>query len=152
MGVGTPEITPSFSSFRTERKGVLRSERSSMPTLKRQLGDLGEEIAANYLKKLGYQILDRNYRKKCGELDIVTRFKKDIVFAEVKSQREGTKFFPAQNVTYFKQQRLIRAARSWLLENKIPPEGQWQIDVIVVKLNSDSGAPEIEHIKNAVWA
>jgi len=86
-----------------------------MPTLKRQLGDLGEEIAANYLKKLGYQILDRNYRKKCGELDIVTRFKKDIVFAEVKSQREGTKFFPAQNVTYSSSSGLFerRAAGFW---------------------------------------
>ncbi len=122
-----------------------------MLTAKTKLGNLGEEIAANYLKKLGYQILDRNYRKKWGELDIVAKFKKDIIFIEVKSQEKGTKFFPAQNVTYSKQQRLIRAARTWLSENRIPPEGQWQIDVIVVKWDSDSGMSEIEHLKNAVW-
>ena len=76
-----------------------------MLTAKTKLGNLGEALAANYLKKLGYQILERNYRKKWGELDIVTRFKNNIVFVEVKSQEKGTKFFPAQNVTYFKQQR-----------------------------------------------
>ncbi|MBI4836945.1 MAG: YraN family protein [Candidatus Portnoybacteria bacterium] len=123
-----------------------------MPTAKRKIGDLGEDAAANYLKGRGYQILDRNYNRKWGEIDIVTRFKKDIVFVEVKSQEKGTKFFPAQNVNYFKQQRLIRAAKTWLLENRILPETPWQIDVMVVKLNSDSGASEIEHIKNAVWA
>jgi putative endonuclease len=122
-----------------------------MLTAKTKLGNLGEALAANYLKKLGYQILERNYRKKWGELDIVTRFKNNIVFVEVKSQERGTKFFPAQNVTYFKQQRLIRAARTWLSENRIPPERQWQIDVVVVKLDNNSGLSEIEHIKNCVW-
>lgn len=123
-----------------------------MPTAKRKFGDLGEEVAVNYLKARGYRILERNYNRKWGELDIVAKFKKDIIFIEVKSQEKGTKFFPAQNVNFWKQKRLIRAARTWLSENRILPETPWQIDVIVVKYDNDSGRSEIEHIKNAVWA
>jgi len=122
-----------------------------MKTIKRRTGDLGEEIAETYLKKRGYVILDRNYNRKWGELDIVAKFKKDIVFAEVKSKGKDSDFLPAQNVNYFKQQRLIRVARTWLAENKIPASANWQIDVIIVELDYGKRNAKIKHLKNCVW-
>lgn len=122
-----------------------------MITQKRKLGDLGEEVAEKYLKRFGYKILGRNYNRKWGELDIVARLKNAIVFVEVKSKKKGAGFMPAQNVTFHKQQRLIRAAHSWLVENKIPPDVAWQIDVLVVELDEDNGLHKIEHLKNTVW-
>jgi len=120
-------------------------------TQKRKLGDIGEEAAAKYLKKLGYRILGRNYRQKWGEIDIVAKFKKDIIFIEVKSKNRDSRFLPAQNVNFFKQQRLIRAARSWLAENKIPPETVWQIDVLIVELDFGSRNAQVKHLRNCVW-
>jgi putative endonuclease len=121
-----------------------------MKTSKRKLGDLGEEVAESYLKKLGYRILCRNYRQKWGEIDIVAKFKKDIIFIEVKSKEKDSRFLPAQNVNFHKQQRLIRAAQTWLAENKMP-DANWQIDVIIVEIDEASGMNKIEHLRNAVW-
>jgi len=121
-------------------------------TQKRKLGDIGEEAAEKYLKKLGYRILEKNYNRKWGEIDIVAKFKKDIVFVEVKSKNKDSKFLPAQNVNFFKQQRLIRAARSWLAENKIKSEVAWQIDVLIVELDFGGKNAQVKHLRNCVWA
>lgn len=122
-----------------------------MPTQKRKLGDLGENIAEQYLKKRGYIILERNYNKKWGEIDIIAKFKKDIVFAEVKSQKKGSRFLPSQNINFHKQQRLIRAGQSWLAENKISAETPWQIDALIVELDFENKNAKVEHLRNCVW-
>lgn len=122
-----------------------------MVTQKRKIGDIGEEAAVKYLKKLGYRILERNYNKKWGEIDIVAKFKKDIVFVEVKSQKKGSRFFPAQNVNFHKQQRLIRAAQTWLAENKTSEDIGWQIDALIVELDFESKKAKVEHLRNCVW-
>lgn len=122
-----------------------------MVTQKRKLGDIGEEAAAKHLKKLGYRILERNYNRKWGEIDIVAKFKKEIVFIEVKSKNKDSRFLPAQNVNFSKQQRLIRAARSWLAENKIKPEIAWQVDVVIVELDFNERNARIKHLRNCVW-
>lgn len=79
-----------------------------MPTKKRQTGNKGEEIAINYLKKHKYKILDKNYQKKCGEIDIITINQKDpekaIVFIEVKTQIPNSNFGLAEeNISYKKE-------------------------------------------------
>ncbi len=134
-----------------------------MPSQKRQFGDIGEEFAANYLKQKGYKILDRNWRIKGGEIDIVAAKTsgiiyakiKEIIFAEVKTiEGAGSEFeaaLAAQNVHYHKQRRLIRAARTYLAHKKIPPQTLWRIDVLLVALDPNTGLAKIEHLENAVW-
>lgn len=122
-----------------------------MKTQKRKLGDLGENIAEQYLKKRGYIILERNYNKKWGEIDIIAKFKKDIVFVEVKSQKKGSNFLPSQNINFHKQQRLIRAAQTWLAENKISEDIGWQIDALIVELDFENKNAKVEHLRNCVW-
>ncbi len=133
-----------------------------MLTKKRQLGDVGEEQAVKFLKRKGYKILARNWRKhNCGELDIVAakaasffEKTKEVIFIEVKTIRleeENAAALAAQNVHYQKQQRLIKTAQKYLLDKKMPKDILWQIDVVVVVLNADDSLVEIEHLENAVW-
>jgi len=132
-----------------------------MPSEKRKFGDLGEEQAAEFLKKQGWLILSRNWRLKTGEIDIVAAKRslfgqiKEIIFAEVKTiEGAGSRAdlaLAAQNVHWFKQQRLIRAAKTYLAQNKIPPEIPWRIDVLVVAFDPRTNLAKIEHLENAVW-
>jgi len=135
----------------------------TMPSVKRQFGDVGEEKAAEFLKKKDYRILDRNYRLKGGEIDIVAakisgflKLKVEaVVFVEVKTIKDDGSLnlaaLAAQNVHYFKQQRLIRAAKTYLAQKKISPEIPWRIDIVLVVLNSQNNLVKIEHLENAVW-
>lgn len=86
---------------------------------KKKIGDFGEKVIANFLMKKGYQILDRNYSKPYGEIDIIA-LKNDIVcFVEVKTRRSVKYGYPREAVDYYKQQRIIRASQTYLMENKL---------------------------------
>lgn len=129
-----------------------------MPTLKRQLGDLGEKIACDYLKKQGYLILEQNYQKPWGEIDIISqKDKKTIVFIEVKTIEKSRgsemskKITPETNVHFSKQQKLIRTCQTYLLEKNYPPETAWQIDVIAIELDKQTRLADLRHFKNAVY-
>lgn len=86
---------------------------------KRKIGNIGEEMVAQYLLDRGYRILARNYLKPYGEVDIIA-FKDDIVcFVEVKT-RKSTKYgYPREAVNYYKQQRIARASQAYLVENNM---------------------------------
>jgi putative endonuclease len=129
-----------------------------MPSEKRQFGDIGEELATQYLKQKGYKILERNWRQKWGELDIVAAKVsgiflskiKEIVFAEVKTVKDGDTAFAAQKVHRWKQERLIRTAQTYLAKNNLSSL-PWRIDVLLVDFDPQTNAPKIEHLENAVW-
>jgi len=128
-----------------------------MVTPKRKLGDLGEQIVVDYLKKQDYQILERNYQKPWGEIDIIVQDNKDkdknVIFIEVKTRTisKGQSLEPEESVRSGKQRRLIRTAQTYLLEKKYLPETPWQIDVIAVELNIQTRKANLKHIKNAIW-
>jgi putative endonuclease len=127
-----------------------------MPSQKRKLGDIGEKIAGDYLKKESYQILERNYQKPWGEIDLITRKKKELIFIEVKTRtvqsRQSLKYaYPEENVDWFKRKKLIRTAKTYLAEKSYPPETTWQIDVIAIELNVQTRKANLKHFKNVVW-
>lgn len=123
-----------------------------MPSRKRKKGDEGEEVAFLYLKKNGYAILQRNYANHFGEIDIIAKKARTIVFVEVKSQEktEDPDLFPERNLTWQKQQKLIRTAESFLIKNKYPDDTDWQIDVIGVILDQKNRKADLRHLQNAV--
>jgi len=121
-----------------------------MITQKRKIGDIGEQIAVDYLKNLGYKIIERNYQKPWGEIDIIAQ-KQDIAFIEVKTRTNIQTAYPEQSVNYSKQQKIIKTAETYLAEKHISPETSWQIDIIAVELNLQTRRARLEHIKNAVW-
>lgn len=88
-------------------------------TRKREVGDFGEEITASYLEKNGYRILDRNYSKPFGEIDIIA-IKGDVIsFVEVKTRKSDDFAYAAEAVDYYKQERIKRASQAFLMERKL---------------------------------
>mgnify|MGYP001592018046 CR=1 FL=1 len=122
----------------------------------KQLGVLGEKIAEKFLKKRGYEILDKNYYFKSvsgplrGEVDIVAKKGGVISFVEVKTLLSQDHFFPEDKVNWEKQRKMIRTAESWLMKNRIPLESPWQIDVVSVTADFNRKSAKIRHFKNAV--
>ncbi|MGB3922197.1 MAG: YraN family protein [Minisyncoccia bacterium] len=138
-------------------------------TQKRKLGDIGENVACDFLKKRGFQIVGRNYLKKWGEIDIIAEKDNMIHFVEVKSARldgrsggqvsrvtldnkvsHGTlgEFRPEDNMHPWKIRRLHRAIQTYLLENNI--EKDWQLDLITVKINEKERKARAEILENIV--
>lgn len=123
-------------------------------------GALGEDVAAIYLKKKGFEILDRNYLKKWGEIDIVARgTDKKVHFVEVKTVSYETRvdletavtrrtWRPEENVHPYKIRKLSRAIESWLLERNYL--GEWVIDVIAVRLLPREKYATVKYIPDIV--
>jgi len=121
----------------------------------KETGKEGEKIAEEFLKKRGYKILDRNYKFQIpgdlqrGEIDIVAKKKDTICFVEVKTLKDPKiEIFPEEKVNFSKKRKLIFAAESWLMKNKIPLDSKWQIDVISVLIKGNE--KKIFHFENAV--
>jgi putative endonuclease len=113
----------------------------------RALGQQGEEIAAAYLKGLRFKILDRNFRCKGGEVDIIARDGKTLVFVEVKTRRNLSFGPPQLAVTPFKQRQISKAALTWLAKNKMfGASARFDVISILLPENQD---PVIDHIRNA---
>jgi putative endonuclease len=120
----------------------------------KQLGQIGENIAAEYLKKKGYKILDRNYIKEWddktkGEIDIVAKKGGVICFVEVKTSAAapgGGALAPEDRVNCRKQRQLAKIAQTWLVKNRVPLDSAWQIDVIGIVF--DGQGQKISHFEN----
>jgi len=125
--------------------------------MREKVGKIGEEIAVDFLRKKGYQILDRNYKFKIpgdlqkGEIDIVAKKKDTICFVEVKTLKNPKiEIFPEEKINLSKKKKLIATAESWLIKNKIPLDSKWQIDVISIVIKE--GKTKISHFENAISA
>lgn len=113
----------------------------------RELGQLGEELAVDLLKAKGYIILERNFRCKLGEIDIIARDKDTLVFLEVRSKSSSGFGVPQESVNYKKQRTIRRVAEYYLIKNKLQNDF-CRFDVIAVTWQNNS-TPKIEIIKDA---
>ena len=113
------------------------------------LGRMGEDAAARYLQRLGMKILQRNVNTPVGEIDLVARQRRTLIFVEVKTRRSSAFGPPAEAVGLRKQRQIIRAAKWYLNDN--PATGlQPRFDVVSILVNGDE--MEIEHIPGAFEA
>ena len=118
-----------------------------MTKARQSLGVWGEEQAVDYLRKQGTEILERNYRTPVGEIDIIARSRKELLFVEVKTRR-GTGFgLPQEAVNARKQQQIIRAAQ-WYLAQRKNFQLQPRFDVIAILCQSDERV-SVQHLPNA---
>lgn len=117
---------------------------------KKVTGNLGEKIAIDFMSKSGYKIIDKNFRSKIGEIDIIALDKNNIVFVEVKT-RTSTKYgLPSEAVNSYKQSKIIKAAELYLTLNKKFKNLSIRFDVIEVFLDPYTYAlDKINHIVNA---
>lgn len=108
------------------------------------VGRYGENVAATFLARAGWQILDRNWRGQAGEADIVALDGQVLVVVEVKTRRGDRFGHPAEAVTARKVARLRRLAGQWLAEHELRPAGV-RIDVVAVRA-ARSGPAGVEHL------
>lgn len=110
-------------------------------------GNLGEDLACEYLKKQGYKILERNYRIRGGEIDIVAMDKNYLVFVEVKARLSHEYGKPAESMTPWKIKYLIKTAKFYV--NRINWGSRpYRLDFIGIDYADDRDNPTIELIKN----
>lgn len=122
-------------------------------TQKGKIGDLGERIAANYLKKKGYEILEMNYQnnlgRRLGEIDIIAKdtVKNDIVFVEVKTRnlQKYSETLPEENITYPKLRKLERIANAYLNNKRLNLCG-YRFDAVSVWVDEDQNRAKVKHI------
>ena len=110
------------------------------------LGISGEEAAVNLLKENGYKILERNYRTRLGEIDIIAKDKDTFVFIEVKTRHSDRLGLPAEAISRRKQRQISKAALTFLKENNLLDK-KARFDVISV-IDSEGG-PRVDLIKDA---
>jgi putative endonuclease len=111
------------------------------------LGRTGEDLAAAFLQKAGYTILIRNYRQKCGEIDIIAEEKGTLVFVEVKTRNNMTFGSPFAAITEKKQRQIGRVAQDYLTRHKLFNRPA-RFDVVSVLMDKDR-PPVIELLSNA---
>ncbi|MFA6177771.1 MAG: YraN family protein [Candidatus Paceibacterota bacterium] len=123
-------------------------------------GEIGENIAVRFLMKHNFLILNRNYTKKWGEIDIVAEKTNKLHFIEVKSVAHktlknvshGTKdnYKPEDNMHPWKLKRLSRTIQTYLLSEKIPDEKGWQVDLLIVFLDIQNKKAKIKVVSDII--
>jgi len=121
----------------------------------KEIGNLGEKIARDYLKNKGYRILDKNYffripgSPQKGEIDIIAKKEDTISFIEVKTLRNPAMLIrPEEKVDFRKKRKIMKTAESWLMKKKIPLNSKWQIDVLSIIIDSYNKTAKIRHFQN----
>lgn len=124
-------------------------------TQKQIIGQKGEDEAVKYLQNKGFSVLDRNYLKPWGELDIIAKKGEWLYFVEVKTVtreaqawKANDNYEPENNIHPWKIKRLSRAINTYLLEKKIDDESDWQVDSISVYLNGRGELLKIDHLED----
>jgi len=114
----------------------------------KRIGELGEDMALEYLKKNKYSILKRNFRVKGGEIDIIASHGKRLCFFEVKTRSSKAFGNPEDAVSYDKMRKMTRAAKTYLCYSKVEYD-EIQFDVLAISLDEKD---PIFHIPNAFGA
>ena len=119
----------------------------------KEIGRTGEAIAASYLSKNGFDILDKNFLNSLGyrrgEIDIVARdpANMDLVFVEVKTRKKS--FYPTQPelaITRQKYQKLLRIIQSYLRKNNFHDQN-WRLDAVAIEIDMSSRKAKLKHLK-----
>ncbi|MEY2664593.1 MAG: hypothetical protein RIT04_401 [Candidatus Parcubacteria bacterium] len=124
----------------------------------RQVGQIGEGIACVFLVKQGYSIVEQNYLKKCGEIDIIAKKDKIIHFIEVKStvitnewsESKRSQWRPEDRVHYAKQLRQRRVIMTYLAERGIDPDSDFIVSVAVVYIDMKKRVGRVYLIENVI--
>jgi putative endonuclease len=132
---------------------------------RKHIGEIGEAIAAKFLKGKNYRILDKNFAQKyiggpqIGEVDLIAEpqggfldylgvSKNPIVFVEVKTVYGDRGFSPESKVNWQKKEKIARMAEIWMNKKKAYQDRPWQIDVVAIVIDKKDKKAKINHFKN----
>jgi putative endonuclease len=147
----TDDLEQIYDSLSPTCHGLLRSVERVTPDTRKRLGALGERLAAEHLIRRGFRILERNYRTRSGELDIVAFDGTVLAFCEVKTRRHRPGWPAALEAIGPAKRRQVRAmARSWLHHRPDHPYADViRCDAIGVTLDVDGRLASLEHLEGA---
>jgi putative endonuclease len=118
--------------------------------LRHRLGKHGEQLAAEHLARLGFEIVERNYRTRWGELDIVAYDGTTLAFCEVKTRRLSAGGGPFEGLGAPQRQRVRKMAGSWLIERTPRPHAELvRFDAIGVTIDATGRLVSLEHLEGA---
>lgn len=112
------------------------------------IGSYGEDLALSYLKEKGYYILDKNFKTKHGEIDLICIKNNLLIFIEVKSRYSYSYGSPLESVTYSKQKQIIKLCKFYIIRKRLF-DFNCRFDVIEIYLNKKDTSYSINHIKDA---
>jgi putative endonuclease len=121
---------------------------------RRAIGALGEDLAAEHLERAGYRIVERNFRTRYGELDIVAAGDRCLVFCEVKTRVRGRGGpSPFDSIGHGKRAQVRQMAAQWLAERRPqldePPQPQLRFDAIGVSMTPNGRLLALDHLEAA---
>ncbi|HED37005.1 MAG TPA: hypothetical protein ENI76_01970 [Ignavibacteria bacterium] len=127
-------------------------------THKQKIGKIGEDIACRFLVNRGFVVIERNYWKKWGEIDIISKKNGILHFVEVKTVScENLKsaflnntYRPEDNLHKWKLQRLSRTIQTYLFKKSTPEDSEWQFDVIIVFLDQETKKAKVRFLKDII--
>ncbi len=132
-------------------------------THKQKIGRIGEDIAVKYLENKGFEIVEQNYRKKYGEIDIIAQKGRILHFIEVKSvscenlsdfgvnvSRVTDQHRPEDNIHYKKLKRLSNTLQVYLFEKFPKDQPEWSFDVITVRLSIETRKARVKFLENLI--
>lgn len=123
-----------------------------MSRARKNLGDSGERVAALFLEQRGYKILERSWRTRGGEIDLVAEDADGLAFVEVRTRRGDSAGMPEESLTPRKRARMIAMAVEYLSRHEEWAERAWRIDFVAIELEQNGKVKRIEVIKSAVEA
>ena len=113
-------------------------------------GSYGEELAARFLERNGYKILERNFRIRGGEIDIVAKDGEYLVFVEVKARWSHEYGLPVESITPWKIKALLKTALFYCMKIKWGDQ-PYRLDMVSIDFADDRDNPKIELIKNLTY-
>lgn len=116
---------------------------------RQSLGHLGKSLAAAFLEKKGYTILERNRRTPYGEIDLIARLDNVIAFIEVKTRSSRTFGPPEISITQRKVEHM-RCAAEYYIQQYSELIYDWRIDAVTIQLRADNSPPLIDHFENVI--
>jgi putative endonuclease len=119
---------------------------SGLSDYRKQVGNKGESLAEDYIKRKGYKIIQRNYRCRLGEIDIIAKDDDTIVFIEVRTKQNENFGSPQDSVTSTKINKISKTALRFIQEKNLSGYS-YRFDFIAITFSQ--GKPNIEHIENA---
>ena len=121
---------------------------NKLPKRRKELGAWGEDLACQYLKENGINIIDKNVHTPYGEIDLVGELNESILFIEVKTRRNCTYGFPEGSINQRKAEHMVNSALAFMQKraNALQP---WRIDVVAILINKNKSV-NIKWFKNAI--
>ncbi len=111
------------------------------------VGKIGEELAKEYLINHKYKIIEKNFSCKQGEIDIIAKYKKELVFIEVKTRTNNNYGSPIDAITFFKKRHLLKSIEYYLFLNGLE---NCFIRIDIIEVYKYKGKMFINHVKNAI--